>query len=158
MIFSVGVLADITGIHLILSSQEILSPMLWIASGIIGIFQSMLVDRILFIRLVSVYPLRRVGPGRFALVSGLPILLKVVRVINVIIFLKLISDLVHRCGMDALQAYFALPYPKIEWVAQVVDNTSSSYVSIMFLRTVHGRGTPNECFTGSGIAIRCKES
>lgn len=84
----------------------------------------MLVDLILLLRLISVYPLSRIGPRRFALISGLPILLKVVRMTNVIIFLAVATDLAKECGMDALKAYFAMPYLKIEWVAQIVDNRS----------------------------------
>ncbi|KAI9567164.1 hypothetical protein HD554DRAFT_1031848 [Boletus coccyginus] len=142
--FSVGVLADFAGIHGILSPQEILSPLLWVASGVIVVFQSILVDLILFIRLVTVYPLTQVGPRRFALITFLPILLKVLRVVNVIIFLKLEIE----SGSNAMNTYFTLPNLKIEWAAQVVDNT---YASIMFLWTIRGRRT-TEYLSDSTIA------
>lgn len=75
-------------------------------------------------RLVTVYPLSQVGLRRFALITSLPIILKVLRVVNVIIFLKLEIE----SGANALNTYFTLPNLKIEWAAQVADNTFVSHL------------------------------
>lgn len=96
----------------------------FIASGGIGIFQSILVDFILLMRLAVVYPLSRVGSRRFILITFLPILLKVTRVINVMIFLNIITNVINNSTSDTnlFAPYFASPYLKLEWTAQIVDN------------------------------------
>ena len=95
-----------------------------ISIGIMGAFQSILVDLILLVRLISVHPLSHVGLTHFAILTSLPILLKIARVVNLIIFIKVLAD----AGRGPLGpenmviAWATTPYLKIEWSAQVVDN------------------------------------
>lgn len=95
-----------------------------IAIGIIGAFQSILVDLILLVRLISVHPLSHLGLARFALLTSLPILLKVARVVNLIIFIKVLADAASGpLGPENIAVVWATkPYLKIEWSAQMVDN------------------------------------
>ena len=95
-----------------------------IAIGIIGAFQSILVDLILLVRLISVHPLSHLGLARFVLLTSLPVLLKIARVVNIIIFIKVLVDAARGpLGPENIAiAWATTPYLKIEWSAQVVDN------------------------------------
>ncbi|KAF8452310.1 hypothetical protein L210DRAFT_3383707 [Boletus edulis BED1] len=130
-----GVVGDVLNIHTILSPHIIWPVRLQIAAGFTGNFQAMLVDAILLVRLITVHPLSRVGFVRFALLTSLPITLKVARVVNSILYMNQLNIMAN--GPNALQvvgtAWLALPYIKIEWIAQVVDN---SYASIAFIWTI----------------------
>lgn len=97
---------------------------MYISIGIIGAFQSILVDFILLVRLISVHPLSRVGLTRFAILTSLPILLKTARVVNMIIFIKVLADAARgSLGPENVAIVWATtPYLKIEWSAQMVDN------------------------------------
>ncbi|KAG6373717.1 hypothetical protein JVT61DRAFT_6391 [Boletus reticuloceps] len=130
-----GVVSDAVNIHMILSPQIIWPVHLQIAAGFTGNFQAMLVDAILLVRLITVHPLSRVGFVRFALLTSLPITLKVARVVNSILYMNQLTIMAN--DPNALQAigtaWLTLPYIKIEWIAQVVDN---SYASIAFIWTI----------------------
>lgn len=86
----------------------------------------MLVDAILLVRLITVHPLSRIGLVRFALLMFLPVTLKVARVVNLTLYIYQLNILAR--SLNAFQkidaAWLALPYVKIEWIAQVVDNRS----------------------------------
>ena len=113
----------------------------------------MLADVGLLMRLIVVYPLSQIGPRRFLGVTLLPVLLKLVRVVNVSIFLKTSSSIPAN-GTNNYNAHFTSPYLKVEWTAQIVDNalvphalskgnikfSSLSYATIMFLLSIRGRG------------------
>ncbi|KAF9234383.1 hypothetical protein BU15DRAFT_22282, partial [Melanogaster broomeanus] len=144
--FSAGVIIDSFAIHAMLSPQDPWPPSVNIAIGILGAFQSILVDLILLVRLVSVHPLTHVGPMRFALLTSLPILLKVARVVNMIIFIKVLADAARgpQGPENIAVVWAATPYLKIEWSAQVVDNI---YASVVFLWTLRKRGMNREGIT-----------
>lgn len=95
-----------------------------IAIGIIGAFQNIFVDFILLIRLTSVHPLSHLGLIRFGILTALPVLLKIARVTNMIIFIKALADASRGpLGAENLAIVWATtPYLKIEWSAGVVDN------------------------------------
>lgn len=84
----------------------------------------MLVDLILLMRLVVVYPLSQIGTRRFLLVISLPVFLKFFRAINMVIFLKFMTSILNSPiqGTSFYGAYYTSPYLKIEWAAQIVDN------------------------------------
>ncbi|KAF8550791.1 hypothetical protein OG21DRAFT_1397578, partial [Imleria badia] len=128
--FTAGVATDAINIHMLLSPQNTWPAQLQIAIGFIGVFQGMLVDSILLVRLVV----------RFVFLTSLPIGLKVTRVVNVILYINQLSVMAN--GPNAFEkvdsAWLTLPYMKIEWIAQVVDN---SYASIAFLWTLRRSGT-----------------
>ncbi|KAF8141358.1 hypothetical protein EV363DRAFT_1391827 [Boletus edulis] len=137
--FTAGVMIDAFAIHSILSPQSPWPPSMNIAIGIIGAFQSILVDLILLVRLTSVNPLSHLGPTRFAILTSLPILLKVARLVNLIIFMKVLADAARGpLGPENIAIVWAsTPYLKFEWTAQVVDN---AYASLAFLWTIRDRG------------------
>ncbi|KAF8638222.1 hypothetical protein AX17_002371 [Amanita inopinata Kibby_2008] len=101
----------------------------------------MLVESILLIRLLAVYPYERV-PLKVFLAIFIPIgLLKTARVINSITYLVYLSkDLVP--GVNTLlllqERWTRYPNYKIEWFLQVVDNTSASVLFLVQLNK--GRG------------------
>ncbi|KAG1849207.1 hypothetical protein F4604DRAFT_1934996 [Suillus subluteus] len=104
----------------------------------IGAFQSILVDLILLLRLALIYPYTIVGPKRFALVTALPVLLKIARLVNMFMFIKVLADAARGpTGSENLAVVWATtPYLKIEWSAQLVDNI---YASIAFLWAIRLR-------------------
>jgi len=79
------------------------------------------------------------GLTRFSILTSLPILLKVARLTNLIIFIKVLADASHGpLGPENIAIVWAsTPYLKIEWTAQVVDN---AYASLAFLWTIRDRG------------------
>lgn len=95
-----------------------------IAIGLVGAFQSILVDLILLVRLISVHPLRHLGLRRFVALITLPVLLKIARITNLIIFTKVLADAARGpLGAENIAVAWATkPYLKIEWSAQMVDN------------------------------------
>lgn len=95
-----------------------------IAIGIIGAFQSIFVDTILLVRLTSVHPLVHIGLRRFVMLTALPVLLKIGRLINMFIFIKLLVDASRGpLGAENLAVVWAAtPCLKIEWSAQMIDN------------------------------------
>ncbi|KAG2137970.1 hypothetical protein DEU56DRAFT_345526 [Suillus clintonianus] len=136
--FIAGIMIDSLAIHSMLSPLDPWPPTMNIAIGIIGAFQSILVDLILLLRLTLIYPHTIVGPKRFALVTALPILLKIARLVNMFIFIKVLADAARGpSGSENLAVVWATtPYLKIEWSAQLVDN---AYASIAFLWAIRLR-------------------
>jgi hypothetical protein len=97
-----------------------------IAIGVLGAVQSILVDSILLVRLVSVYPRSQVGATMFGAIITLPVLLKIGRVINLILFIKALANATRNpltANMLIAQIWEHAPYLKIEWFAQLFDNT-----------------------------------
>lgn len=136
--FTAGVMIDSLAIHSMLSPLNPWPPSINIAIGIIGAFQSILVDLILLLRLTLIYPYTIVGPKRFALVTALPVLLKIARLVNMFIFIKVLADAARGpTGSENIAVVWATtPYLKIEWSAQLVDN---AYASIAFLWAIRLR-------------------
>ncbi|KAH9885760.1 hypothetical protein C8Q73DRAFT_669351 [Cubamyces lactineus] len=104
-----------------------------IAIGVLGAVQSIIIDTILLVRLVSVYPPSYVGRRRFAAILAVPLLLKVARIINLGLFIKALADATKdpaTANMLIARIWEYAPYLKIEWFAQLFDN---SYASGFFL-------------------------
>ena len=97
-----------------------------IAIGVLGAVQSILVDTILLIRLVSVYPPSYIGKKIFGAMLALPVLLKIARVVNLILFIKALANATKDPATANIligQIWEHAPYLKIEWFAQLFDNT-----------------------------------
>ena len=97
-----------------------------IAIGVLGAIQSILVDTILLIRLASVYPSSYIGRTRFTALLTLPVLLKIARVVNLILFIKALADATRNpvgANLRIAQIWEHAPYLKIEWFSQLIDNT-----------------------------------
>lgn len=105
-----------------------------IAIGVLGAVQSIITDMILLIRLVSVYPPSFVGMRLFSIILLVPVLLKVARIINLCLFIKALADATRDPATANIligQIWEHAPYLKIEWFAQLFDN---SYVQLRPLR------------------------
>ncbi|KAG1808771.1 hypothetical protein EV424DRAFT_1543346 [Suillus variegatus] len=155
--FTAGIMIDSLAIHSMLSPLDAWPPSVNIAIGIIGAFQSILVDLILLLRLALIYPYTIVGLKRFALITTLPVLLKIARLVNMFVFIKVLADAARGpTGSENIAVVWATtPYLKIEWSAQLVDNAWPSSGQSVFeenidqvlrVKSVHGeRRLGNAC-------------
>ncbi|KAI6143811.1 hypothetical protein BKA82DRAFT_4183599 [Pisolithus tinctorius] len=136
--FFAGIMIDALAIHAILSPTDPWPLALNISIGILGIFQCIFVDLILLLRLISLHPLRHLGLPRFSLLIALPVILKIARITNLIVLTKQMADASRGPqGAEKMAAlWMSTPCLKIDWTAQVVDNT---YASVAFLWSVRIR-------------------
>lgn len=120
----IGRMAAISATFVSLTAASYILIQVNIAIGIIGAFQSILVDLILLLRLALIYPYTIVGLKRFALITTLPVLLKIARLVNMFVFIKVLADAARGpTGSENIAVVWATtPYLKIEWSAQLVDN------------------------------------
>ncbi|KAI0661882.1 hypothetical protein C8Q70DRAFT_684445 [Cubamyces menziesii] len=101
-----------------------------IAIGVLGAVQSIIIDTILLVRLVSVYPPSYVGRRRFAAILAVPLLLKVARIVNLGLFIKALADATRdpaTANILIARIWEYAPYLKIEWFAQLFDNSFFLY-------------------------------
>ncbi|KIJ69980.1 hypothetical protein HYDPIDRAFT_104649 [Hydnomerulius pinastri MD-312] len=136
--FAVGIMGDSRAINTTLSPTHPFPVSYDILMGVLGAVQSILVDIILLVRLISVHPYSHVGPKRFFLITALPITLKIGRFINLIMFVVALAKAANRPNPGAAFAnlWLTAPYLKIEWFAQLIDNI---YASTVFLWTLRAR-------------------
>ncbi|EKM56770.1 uncharacterized protein PHACADRAFT_254086 [Phanerochaete carnosa HHB-10118-sp] len=130
---SVGALIDYQTIQTIIAPLDPTPLSFNIAIGVLGAVQSIIIDSILLVRLVSVYPPSYVGKRIFALILAVPVLLKVGRIINLCLFIKALADATKdpaTANLLIARIWENAPYLKIEWFAQLFDN---SYASGFFL-------------------------
>ncbi|THH18342.1 hypothetical protein EW146_g2649 [Bondarzewia mesenterica] len=129
---SVGIMLDWRCVRLSLKPTKTYPISFNLAISLLGVIQSLLVDVILLIRLISVYPREVIGPSRFISMITLPILLKIGRFINLVMFIQVLADLAKGPNADLAvqQEWASAPYIKIEWFGQLIDVT---YASTLFL-------------------------
>ncbi|THH13386.1 hypothetical protein EW146_g6823 [Bondarzewia mesenterica] len=141
---AVGIMIDWRGVRLTLDPLTIYPVSFNLSISILGVIQSLLIDTILLIRLVSVYPRDLIGVQRFVLLITLPVLLKIGRFINLVIMSKVLTDLSTGPNAQALllTKWAHAPYIKIEWFGQLIDVT---YASTLFLYKIwlHRKGREN---------------
>ena len=79
----------------------------------------------MLLRVISIYPLAQLGLRRFSLLLATPVLLKLVRIINLILFTAALVDDTNRPDVIVMteSPFSSLPYVKVEWAAQLIDNT-----------------------------------
>lgn len=96
-----------------------------LAISILGVIQALLVDTILLLRLISVYPLSLLGPTRFFSLIALPIVLKITRFVNLVLIIRMLAEGARKPDAEVvLQVEWAsAPYVKIEWFAELFDVT-----------------------------------
>ncbi|PBL02843.1 hypothetical protein ARMGADRAFT_981710 [Armillaria gallica] len=131
--FTTGVLLDYRGIRTILSPDNPPELAYNLVVGVFGSVQYILIDTILLLRLLAVYPLAYIGTRRYIGLITLPVLLKLARVINLFIFISVLVKATRNPATASLrvsQVWLQAPYLKIEWCMQLVDNM---YASIFFL-------------------------
>lgn len=133
--FSVGIMGDSRAVNTMLSPTHPYPVSYDIIMGALGAVQTILVDTILLFRICSVYPPRYLIWQRFVALVSLPVLLKVLRVINLFLFIAALTRAAKGPNAEAALAalWVAAPYLKIEWFAQLVDNI---YASSVFLWTL----------------------
>ncbi|KAK1235433.1 hypothetical protein PQX77_001346 [Marasmius sp. AFHP31] len=131
-----GVLLIYRGITIILSPRHPPPLSLNLTVGVLGATQSIIVDIILLLRLISIYPRSYVGKTNFYSLIALPLLLKVGRVINLLMFIKVLADAARAPDAAARigKLWLVAPYLKIEWFMQLFDNI---YASGFFLWRLH---------------------
>ncbi|KAK0206819.1 hypothetical protein DFS33DRAFT_1381914 [Desarmillaria ectypa] len=131
--FTTGVLLDYRGIRTILSPENPPQLAYNLVVGVFGSVQYILVDTILLLRLLAVYPRAYIGIRRYIALITLPVLLKVARVINLFVFISVLVEATRNPATASLrvsQVWLQAPYLKIEWCTQLVDNM---YASTLFL-------------------------
>jgi len=135
---AVGTILDYRSVTIIISPQRHIPISLNIAVGTLGVVQYILVDTTLLLRLLSVYPRSFVGRKRFLLIAIPPIVLKVLRTANLIIFIAVLSRAAQSGDpiTNVQKTWSHSPYLKIEWIAQSVDN---AYASSLFLWSLSQR-------------------
>lgn len=117
----IGILIDYYSIRSMLDPSANLPVSINFAIGLLCTVNSIIVDSILLVRLLVVYPPSQMHMLRFVSIIALPVLLKVARIINFIVFTVVLG----RASSDPvklLNAWANAPYLKIEWVMQLVDN------------------------------------
>ncbi|KAK0243059.1 hypothetical protein EDD85DRAFT_762218 [Armillaria nabsnona] len=123
--FTTGVLLDYRGIRTILSPDNPPELAYDLVVGVFGSVQYILIDTILLLRLLAVYPLAYIGTRRYIGLITLPVLLKLARVINLFIFIGVLVEATRNPATASLwvsQVWLQAPYLKIEWCMQLVDN------------------------------------
>ncbi|KIK79742.1 hypothetical protein PAXRUDRAFT_95833, partial [Paxillus rubicundulus Ve08.2h10] len=130
--FAVGIMGDSRAINVMLSPLNPFSISYDMCMGVLGAVQSILVDTILLVRLTSVYPYSHVGPWRFVQVIALPVILKIARFVNLVMFIVALAKAANGPNPEvAFQTlWLTAPYLKIEWFCQLIDNI---YASTLFL-------------------------
>ncbi|KAJ3792678.1 hypothetical protein GGU11DRAFT_693105 [Lentinula aff. detonsa] len=94
------------------------------------ILMPIIMDCILTYRLMAVYPRQTTSNLLLAIIFVPIALFKIARITNIIVFLVVFSDtlLKHGQGSSAVPEFQNLwnhaPYPKVEWIFQVIDNLS----------------------------------
>lgn len=123
---AVGVMLDWRSYQLMVNPTKTYPLSFNLAISILGVSQAILVDTILLLRLISVYPLSLLGPTRFVSLITLPIALKLARFINLVLIIKMLADGAKQPNAEVvLQVKWAnAPYVKIEWFAELFDVTS----------------------------------
>ncbi|KAI6161780.1 hypothetical protein EDD17DRAFT_1435053, partial [Pisolithus thermaeus] len=153
--FFAGIMIDALAacVHSILSPTDSWPLALNISIGILGMFQCILVDLILLLRLISLHPPRHLGLSRFSLLIALPVVLKIARITNLIVFTKEMADASRGPqGAEQMAAlWMSTPCLKIDWTAQVVDNT---YASVAFLWSVRIRLSNRQGITSDILPAR----
>ncbi|RDB24592.1 hypothetical protein Hypma_008258 [Hypsizygus marmoreus] len=130
---AVGFLIDARAVRVILSPLNPPPLSVNLAIGVLGAVQAILVDTVLLLRLLAVYPRSYIGAHNFVLILMFPVLMKVGRVINLIMFINALADATRDPATATTliaHVWSHAPYLKIEWFAQVLDN---SYASAFFL-------------------------
>ncbi|KAF9225238.1 hypothetical protein BS17DRAFT_765840 [Gyrodon lividus] len=143
--------------------ETIRSPSLSLPAGmiismaVINGFTPVLVDCILLLRLVAVFPRERTPRFLWLAIIGVPVLVKIGRLVNVFFFVvyqaKNIDSLVKsRTGVGGASVLLTvLPNVKIEWIFQVFDDLFSSG---LFLWRVYREGMFE---VGQSVSERVKQ-
>ncbi|KAI0052730.1 hypothetical protein FA95DRAFT_1259358 [Auriscalpium vulgare] len=109
-----------------------------IAMGAVNGITPTLVDSILLLRMHAVFPLQKRRGVLYAVIMGIPVILKIGRLINAVIFMDNYARNIHTllaaqtgpAGGSILETSH-LPSVKIEWSCQLFDDVYSSGIFIV---------------------------
>ncbi|KAJ6561505.1 hypothetical protein DFH09DRAFT_921028 [Mycena vulgaris] len=151
VIFNLNVLAIVMGIftgaingyceiHNILSPLNPVSSSLFDAYAFMSFFLPFIVESILVLRLLAVYPYSTTPIRKFILVFTFPVIVKLVRIINLAVFMRKYVILTRTVASPLVAGdVFHQVAPKIEWTSQLLDNAYSSSIFIQRLQ-IHQSG------------------
>ncbi|KAJ6561501.1 hypothetical protein DFH09DRAFT_1035763 [Mycena vulgaris] len=146
VIFNLNVLAIVMGIftgaingyceiHNILSPLNPVSSSLFDAYAFMSFFLPFIVESILVLRLLAVYPYSTTPIRKFILVFTFPVIVKLVRIINLAVFMRKYVILTRTVASPLVAGdVFHQVAPKIEWTSQLLDNAYSSSIFIQRLQ------------------------
>ncbi|KAK0461837.1 uncharacterized protein EV420DRAFT_1477556 [Desarmillaria tabescens] len=115
--FTTGVLLDYRGIRTILSPDNPPGMAYDLVVGVFGSGQYILIDAIILLRSLAVYPPAYIGMRRWVALITLSVLPKIARVINLFVFISVLVDVTRNPVTASLwvsQMWLQAPYPKVE--------------------------------------------
>jgi len=101
-----------------------------LAVNIIFLFAPLLVESILLLRLVAVFPSRIHGRRTLFLILIFPITVRIGRLVNMCVAIARLTASSSTLQNNVAQWWALLPYIRVEWSLALVDN---AYVSLVFL-------------------------
>ncbi|KAH9483523.1 Ribosome production factor 2-like protein [Psilocybe cubensis] len=127
-------------IRAILAPLQPLNPLTSVVFGIVSSGTPLLVEFILVIRLLAVYPFTRTPKPIWCAIFVPLVLIKIGRMVNIIFFSVQYVQLVQTVSGDPISVaqspWHRFPGIKIEWILQVIDNTATSTLFIFRLKSV----------------------
>jgi hypothetical protein len=119
-------------VHIFFQIYGLLKPlhplpqMITTARFIAFFYTLLLVETVLVLRLVAVFPSRTHAFQKICIVLAFPVVAKIVRIVSLSLLASSWCLLTHKTG-DALEAgrsaFHDAPWVKIAWISQVLDNT-----------------------------------
>lgn len=139
-------------VHTMLSPTVAPSLIAGVAMPAVSFFGPLVVESTLVVRLAAVYPRRTTPKVKFWCIILLPITLKIIRAVNVVIFLHRYVAAISGVGstLAAGASLWGNWQTKFEWILQAIDN---AFVSFMFVRRLPRNSTN---LTASGGVVRSK--
>ncbi|KZT58880.1 hypothetical protein CALCODRAFT_450940 [Calocera cornea HHB12733] len=139
-----GILHSYVMIHTILSPSNPLQPQTGLAFTLLMSFTPFVVECILLLRLIAVFPPKKNPLWKTCLVLAIPVITKVVRLVLLALFAQCYTN--NICSVASISAEiadndvrFAVLYVKTTWFLQLIDNT---YVSVVFLWQLRKQAAP----------------
>jgi len=122
-------------IFLILSPTSSETGGEYIASTVLIAVGTILVDSILLLRLMVVYPFHRTPRKVWLAIVSFPVAIKVLRVVNISVYCASIAQVINNDSpLEASAALENLFNARLEWTAQLLDN---AFMSTVFLWRLH---------------------
>jgi hypothetical protein len=94
-----------------------------LAINIVFLFSPLLVESILLLRLVAVFPSATHGRRTLSLVLGFPIAIRIGRLINMCLAIARSTASSSKLNNNTSQWWALLPFIRLEWFLALVDNT-----------------------------------
>jgi len=151
-----GILHSYVMIHTILSPTDPLQPQTGIAFTMLMSFTPFVVECILVLRLIAVFPPKQHPWWKMCLILAIPVITKVVRLVLLALFAQCYVNNV--CSVASISdeiadndIRFAVLYVKTTWFLQLIDNT---YVSVIFLWQLRKQANPKHRYGAWTVQAR----